>query len=906
MRGLVLLIALLLPVQAQAVTRYISPTGSNSNNGQTDSTPWLTFTYAWANTACGDTLLLLNGTYGDGTSTGKISLTRVCTQGNEFAIQAFNRRQAKILDNGTGTAVSITNSAYITIDGLLMKSTDRSASTGGTGRPFQSSDTNHLILRNNLFSNPNRYGNTGMTTLIRVTDALLEDNESYVFHRHCVTAIPGERIVVRRHYCNPRGGRIVGGYNAAAGIGGADALFSMYPCKDCVLENSIADGTTNPMYLSEMNATYANNILLSGTKILGSICYKCNYGNGVFLNGRSVTDANHTPQNITLEHLAMVEHGSTGNALRLSDVINGMYRHLTILGTGSALNGLVADDTAVGAGGASLSFTVRDSIATGFTQYGFRNSIVGATWSGNNLTAQGNGTNFSPGLPSNWGTTSTSSPGLGTCKLWTPDGSANKGTGTGGSDRGATILYRYVDGVLTTTPLWDTTTGEFPYGAADLDGINRVAGQSLFDIHTRLNVNANGCLFPAGYGGGGGGGTPSTVIRGTQALSGTSTTATPLTWNHTISAGQDRLLACVGLWHSGFNVGSVSGIDVSGQAMSLVKRQVSSPDAYRAAELWELASPTAGARTITATLTGNISGALGKSTEFDGTSALNTSVGGSTSGPQTSLSVTASTNTNERVEDCTVSSKSFTYTHGADQTGDPDLDHATQSLRLATSTQNGSDGGVMSNSTGGAVLQAKVAVSLVPGTPDPPTTATLTQTQYQIISGHGAEATAEPLAAKNTAGIITAGGMFRVRFEIEGAVADTDSFGLAFYCRKNADAYTRVVENFGGTAFRFFGAGSEAEHPRIPASLTPTTQRLNTGSFVPGAFLRDIASTFTVSVLTPGQRTEVEAAISTDGTALSPGDTVNCRVQKDNGNQLSTYTVVSAATVVPPREIRGF
>jgi len=70
-----------------------------------------------------------------------------------------------------------------------------------------------------------------------------------------------------------------------------------------------------------------------------------------------------------------------------------------------------------------------------------------------------------------------------------------KGAGKDGEDIGASILYRYVDGVLTDEPLWDPETGAFPHGAI-VPGINDVPGDSLFDLHQRLNVNTNGCTLP--------------------------------------------------------------------------------------------------------------------------------------------------------------------------------------------------------------------------------------------------------------------------------------------------------------------------------------------------------------------------------------------------------------------------
>jgi hypothetical protein len=135
--------------------------------------------------------------------------------------------------------------------------------------------------------------------------------------------------------------------------------------------------------------------------------------------------------------------------------------------------------------------------------YGPGISIKGFNiWSGNKVLSSRNRIDLYPALPSSWTNASTSDPWLGICKVWIPTGAAVKVAGTGGSDIGANILYRYINGVLTSTPLWNLKTGEFPHGAPDLDGTNRVEGESLFDIHTRLNVNVNECSFPRNYGNG--------------------------------------------------------------------------------------------------------------------------------------------------------------------------------------------------------------------------------------------------------------------------------------------------------------------------------------------------------------------------------------------------------------------
>lgn len=507
-----ILLMLYLPVlPAQSETYFISPTGSDTNPG-TSARPWLTFSYAInpSRATCGDTLLLMDGTYGDGKSTGKIAISLTCTAGSPLTIRAVNQRKAKIVDNGTGIAVNVTKSAYIVVDGLYATSTDNPSSTASNGRPFEIADSNHITFRNLVGKNPNRYANAHIFPSLRSQDVLYEDLEGYVFHRHCATGWWSTNMVVRRIYCNPRGGAVAGGFNSHNGLGRADSVFSMYPCRDCILENAIADGTTNPMFLSEMNATYGGNIIMSGSQVLGSICYKCNYGNGIYINSRYNSGLNYTPQDITVRDVAFIDHDTYGMAVRVSDGMNIVLDHLTGLSApavGIVQTGVSTDDNpGKGTTAANNSITVTNVLMAGYASFGFR--ITGFdTWRVDRTISYQNGkpSNLlsNPSSPSQTlSDSSTSAHNMGTCKVWVSDGATGKGKGTGGSDIGANILYRYVNGVLTTTPIWDPRTGEFPHGAEDADGTNRVPGESLFDIHRRLNVNTGGCPFPKKYGDG--------------------------------------------------------------------------------------------------------------------------------------------------------------------------------------------------------------------------------------------------------------------------------------------------------------------------------------------------------------------------------------------------------------------
>lgn len=294
---------------------------------------------------------------------------------------------------------------------------------------------------------------------------------------------------MRRQYCNARnGGKIPGGFSAGgASLGTGDAVFSMYPCKDCILENSIGEG---PMFLNEMNATYHENLIMSG-KILGSICVGCAAGNGINMNPRG-NGLNYTPQNILIENVAIVDHKAKSPAIRASNVVNLVVQNVTLSGAGST-TGISLDDVGEGAAANQLSATVRDTVAMKFNSTGF-NQEAGTynSLTTSNLYSYDNGT----AARGNWGNVSTGDPGMGSCKVFIPDGSPLKGKGANGTDIGANVLCRYENGVLTQQQLWNWQTGQFPCGAI-VAGVNDVAGSSCSDVHRRLNVNTNGCNLPA-------------------------------------------------------------------------------------------------------------------------------------------------------------------------------------------------------------------------------------------------------------------------------------------------------------------------------------------------------------------------------------------------------------------------
>lgn len=889
----VVLFLLVLAGQAQAEIYYISPTGSNANNGTSSSTPFLTFAYALDVTraSCGDTLIVMDGVYGDGgPSTGKLSITnRVCTLGNELIIQAQNQRQAKIVDSGTGKAVNIADSAYITIDGLYARSADNTG-TATQGYPFFTIRNTNITLKNLVARNPNRYTNTHVFAIEDSSDVLIENSEGYVFHRHCVEAWRSTRVTARQIYCNPRGGKIPGGFGLNEGpVGSGAAVVSMYPCRDCIQENTIADGTTHPMFLNEMNATYGLSTLMTGSKVLGSICYKCNYANGIYINSRNTTGLNNTPQNIVVRDVAFIDHDTFGYAIRVSDGVNITLDHisgLSVSGIGDTQNGIhTNDNVGIGSTAAQNSLTMTNILMRGYSDVGF--NITGFnTWTGDEVVSFSNATAFNPATPSNWTNTSTSDPGIGTCKAWIPAGAAVKGAGTGGSDIGATILYRTVNGVLTPTPLWDPATGAFPHGADDLDGTNNVAGESLKDFHTRINVNSGGCSFPAGYG-------VSAPANPSTHVTSTGTTST--THNHNIPVGTDRLIVCPALRDVENNVGSTTGITVGGTPMILIASQVSTPIAARAVSMWELASPPTGVQSIVASTTGAVDGMVTTSIAMEPSTVTNDNA--ASSGLGTTPSTTVATSVTEKVVDCVATSDVPTLSPGAHQTYQTDNAQGTVTLRLATSDQDGADGGVMSWTIGASVYYAQVAASFNAVTA---ATNTRTVTKYRVECLRGTEAGACTPTGTDVPGVIATTGSARIRAEISDGTSTSLAVGMHWYCRVGADAFTRAMDTYGGTVFKHTGNFND---PDMPGSNTATTQQLSAGNFVAGSIARDESAVITIPELTSTQKTEMVGYFDFSGAS---GNVVQCRPQLDSGLALDAYTVTPTINLSTPSASAGF
>lgn len=485
MRKILLSIFLLcLPTWAHAVTYYVDIDGSDANPG-TKNAPWLTWVHAFAKSDCGDTLIVMDGTYTRATH-GAFVLKKTCTKTTVFTIRSENERQAFIDGDGTTFSLRVVDSAYVTIEGLRVKSLDNSSGVASSTVQVRSSD--HVTLRRLLVSHNNRYFNTHLIELNRSSNVLVEETEMYHFHRHGILLYNTNNSIMRRNYCHARSHAAVpGGYNGTSGDNGTgDDCIAVYPGDQNIIENNISDGTMLKAFAVQATGMGIGNKFY-GNIALGPLTI------GLAFEARTGTGENYMPRDNYVENQVVINATNVGIWFRGNK--NAICNNCMVINSNQ---GLVVDSPSATPGDGIYSFFSINSLVIGSKNRGW--SVNGAiqTWRITNPNAFGNDTNYTPPSSSNWVTKTTVDAALGTCKVWVPDASPMKGAGVNRADIGANILYRYENGALTKSPLWDRSTGEFPHGAV-VAGLNDVAGQSLSDVHKRLNVNSNGCSFPASY-----------------------------------------------------------------------------------------------------------------------------------------------------------------------------------------------------------------------------------------------------------------------------------------------------------------------------------------------------------------------------------------------------------------------
>jgi hypothetical protein len=354
---------------------------------------------------------------------------------------------------------------------------------------------NNFIFRRNLLQYNNRYRNGApFATETAMTNSLIEENELYSYHRNGLAIAQGSNNnIIRRNYINGRGrADIPGGYSSGDAATG-DTGIACYPCSQNIFENNIIENTGAGIDIisSSNDNLWYGNIAINNWRGMNSTAranndaempHKNYFKDFVALNSQEWGVSSVSSKETRCDNCTLMDNGGGLRAVR--DPHSGFQ--------GDGNYSVFSDNTL------SYNNNTNGNLSRGLN---IETGVGSWTFAIDYMNSFGHGSNFNPAATHASITNELSiDPKLGTCKVRIPDSSPMKGAGKGGRDIGANVLYRYEKGVLTSQPLWNPTTGEFPRGAV-IPGVNDVAGASAFDVHKRLNVNANGCPLPAGYGG---------------------------------------------------------------------------------------------------------------------------------------------------------------------------------------------------------------------------------------------------------------------------------------------------------------------------------------------------------------------------------------------------------------------
>jgi hypothetical protein len=397
---------------------YISPTGSNTASGTSESEPWATFSYALSNLNPGDTLCVMDGTYYQSL---RVSISG--TSSEPITIKALHDGAATIDGQNERKPAYITGD-YFTIEGIVFQNS--------SGHVIDMEGSHNILRRISAYNAKN--GDNSHIYVITGDDNLLEDCVSGGTGRYHFGIYESSNNVLRRVY---------GKWDSYNGIS-PRAVFSNYGADSNLLENCIGSDVF-PNYANELEyygvyqtrePSRSTQLPTNHNRYYGCIFYN-NLQGGMVL-------ADSTGPHTEIFNSVIFDHDRT-------DPFNShaTYRCMNGLAAASNQNDMrVSNCTFVNnSGTAIMYYGTEDLVNSIFMQNGTAFSGDGSHQYCDFYGNTSNGTTINS-------TDMTVDPGFGQNYLYVPDDSLLKGAGQDGEDIGANVIYRYIDGQLTDEPLW--------------------------------------------------------------------------------------------------------------------------------------------------------------------------------------------------------------------------------------------------------------------------------------------------------------------------------------------------------------------------------------------------------------------------------------------------------------------
>lgn len=433
---------------AWSATFFIAPSGSDSNQGTSSQAPWSTFDHANTVLKPGDTLILMDGTYDQRIvpSTAGNSRKGYIKYKAQHDFQAILRPTARSSHSGRATIDVLScpgcgggwgqdTLSYLWFEGIIARGYGETAAINlSSGDNIQEAgQTNHIVVKKCGF-----YGNAQETnTSVIVTgpgyrDSLMEDIFAYGRGRKAAEIFSSLRITIRRGVFR---------YDYWEGDdykpGDPRVCFTGYNVHDSIFENIIAidSAPTPPGYSADRSGVAIEGNETPGAfsnsennKYLGIVILN-NYGNGVESDsGSSIPN-----RNILMENVLIWNSHDNGDGLDIhGNDKASTYRFIT---TGKH------EASGVRVNQYSNHPISEDTITNVFST---DNNLMGIYYGSSQVPVYRDNSLINNGEEDNL--ESQYAPDIST-RFLDP-------VMVPGHERGATIVHRYVDGVLTNTPLW--------------------------------------------------------------------------------------------------------------------------------------------------------------------------------------------------------------------------------------------------------------------------------------------------------------------------------------------------------------------------------------------------------------------------------------------------------------------
>lgn len=482
-------------------TFYVSPLGDDAGPG-TRERPWLTLARATRHLRPGQTLLLRSGEY-EVATTGLLQVD--CDGPQEsglpaapITIRAENERGAALRGDGAAVPLELWNCSNWIIEGLLLTNEHDAEVPQGTdvGTVAMLHGGHDLTLRRLLLMRSNHSRHSHVLRVLEAARVLVEDCETYDFYHNAFEAVRTEGVTFRRNYFHSRSatseGNAVGTDDPTRG----EIAIQVEESSSPLLENNVAEvvGIGFSVVGRAVGSSYTDPAPypVSGARLFGNLVR-----DAVTAGFRVETRCNEAvpcqlPERIARDTLivdGVVLQADTGVSVdagpgtRVDNVTAVEVRNGVQLWQGPGNVGL------------EFSASAARSLVRGYSGVAYGASA--ADWFFEHCAADApaaSAVDFSPKdervrLP-------VMAAGSDSCVAYLDADSALRGAAGIEGDVGANVVFRYVDGVLTSQPLWQTATGAFPCGAI-VPGINDDPSQSCSGVHERFRIGNSDCALPA-------------------------------------------------------------------------------------------------------------------------------------------------------------------------------------------------------------------------------------------------------------------------------------------------------------------------------------------------------------------------------------------------------------------------